>query len=162
MAMDGPGIVLIIAAVCCLLLALHWGGNSLSWGSTRVIGLFVGFGLLTIAFGLVQWRMGDKATVPLRLLRQSSIFMGACYLFFLEMAIYVVSTMGINLILKLTLRQDLYYLPFYFQSAQGVSATTSGVRAIPLGLSQIFAVIIVGAIVTRTGYYVGSSSTRLP
>jgi fatty acid desaturase len=92
MAMDGPGIVLIIAAVCCLLLALHWGGTALSWGSARVIGLFVGFGLLTIAFGLVQWKADEKATVPLRLLRQRSIFMGACYLFFLEMAIYVVST----------------------------------------------------------------------
>jgi len=50
--------------------------------------------------------------------------------------------------------KDLYYLPFYFQSAQGVTATVSGVRAIPLGLSQIVAVIIVGALATKTGYYV--------
>ncbi|KAH6669840.1 efflux pump antibiotic resistance protein [Halenospora varia] len=117
--------------------AYYSGWTSLPWKSSRVVGLFVGFGLLTITFGLVQWKKGDKATIPLRILRKRSVFMGAWYLFFLEMSIY-----------------DLYYLPFYFQSAQGVSATISGVRAIPLGLSQIFAVIIIATIVTKTGYYV--------
>jgi len=90
-SLDFPGIIIVVAAVCCLLLALHWGGTSFSWGSSRVIGLFVGFALLTIVFGLVQWRRGERATIPLRLLRQRSVFMGAWYLFFLEMSIYVVS-----------------------------------------------------------------------
>lgn len=46
--------------------------------------------LLLVAFGVVQWRKGEKATIPLRIFRQRSIFMGAVYLFFLEMAIYAV------------------------------------------------------------------------
>ena len=90
-SLDLPRITLIIAAVCCLLLALHWGGTSFSWSSSRVIGLFVGFALLTIAFGFVQWKRGERATIPLRLLRQRSVFMGAWYLFFLEMSIYIAS-----------------------------------------------------------------------
>lgn len=94
-SLDGAGIILIIAAVCCLLLALHWGGTSFSWRSSRVIGLFVGFGVLAVVFALVQWRRGDRATIPLRVLRQRSVFMGAFYLFFLEMSIYVASSFSL-------------------------------------------------------------------
>ena len=86
--LDLPGGVLIIGAVCCLLLALQWGGTMLPWRSAKIIGLFVGFGLLIIAFGLVQWLSKEKATIPLRLLRQRSVIMGAWFLFFLEMSIY--------------------------------------------------------------------------
>ena len=39
---------------------------------------------------------------------------------------------------------------------QGVDATTSGVRSIPLGIAQIVAVVAVGALVTKIGHYVGS------
>ncbi|KAF2691971.1 efflux pump antibiotic resistance protein [Lentithecium fluviatile CBS 122367] len=136
--LDLLGIATIISAVCCLILALQWGQSSRRWGQSKVIGTFVGAFVLTSAFGLIQWRKGHAATIPLSVLRQRSIFMGAWYLFFLEMAIYV----------------DLFYIPFYFQSAQLISATSSGVKAIPLGLAQIIAIVAVGAIVSRWGQYV--------
>ena len=88
--LDMPGAVFIISAVCCLLLALQWGGIVVPWRSARIIGLLSGFGLLIIAFGLLQWQSKEKATIPLRILRQRSVIMGAWFLFFLEMAIYVV------------------------------------------------------------------------
>lgn len=88
--LDFPGITLVIGAVCCLVLALQWGGQTKPWGSADVVGLLVGAALLAIAFGIVQWRKGDRATIPLRVLRQRTILMGAFYLFFLEMAIYAV------------------------------------------------------------------------
>ena len=47
-----------------------------------------------------------------------------------------------------------FYLPFYFQAVQGVSATISGVRMIPLVLSQIVSIILTGAIISKRGYYV--------
>lgn len=52
--------------------------------------------LLTLVFGFVQWRKQGSATIPLKVLRQRSILMGACYLFFLEMAIYIVSLSGVE------------------------------------------------------------------
>ena len=58
--------------------------------------------------------------------------------------------------------QDIFYMPFYFQAVQGVSVTLSGVRAIPLGLSQIVAVVVAGALVSKTGHYVGPSLCREP
>jgi hypothetical protein len=47
--------------------------------------------LMLILFFIVQWRLGDDATLPLSILKQRSIFSGAWYLFFLAMPTYVVS-----------------------------------------------------------------------
>ncbi|KAE8423669.1 efflux pump antibiotic resistance protein [Aspergillus pseudocaelatus] len=137
-SLDIIGIVLTIAWVCCLILALQFGSRASYWRSSRVIGLFVGSGLLLIAFSISQWRQGERSTIPLRILRQRSVIMGAIYSFFLEISIYV----------------TLYYIQFYFQSAQLVSPTVSGVRGIPLGISQIAAVVLTGVAVSLTGHYV--------
>ena len=90
-SLDLIGIALIIASVCCLILALQFGSSASYWHSSRVIGLFVGAGLLLIAFSISQWRQGERSTIPLRILRQRSVLMGAIYSFFLEISIYVVS-----------------------------------------------------------------------
>jgi hypothetical protein len=76
--------------VACLLIALQWGGHTIPWKSSKVIGLFIGFGLLIIAFGLIQWRRGERATIPLRILRQRSILLGCIYVALFDMAAYAV------------------------------------------------------------------------
>ena len=88
--LDPLGVLTFIGAICCLLLALQWGGQTLPWSSSKVIGLFVGFGLLMMAFCIIQWKRGETATIPFRVLRQRSILMGSCFLFFLGMTVYVV------------------------------------------------------------------------
>ena len=50
---------------------------------------------------------------------------------------------------------DGYYIPFYFQAAKGVSATISGIQFIPLAFPEVLAIVVAGAIVTKTGHYVG-------
>lgn len=88
--LDALGAVTLIAAICCLLLALQWGGTTYPWKSSKIIGLFIGFGLLAIVFGLLQWKLGENATVPLRLLRQRSVLMGCFYAALINMANYTV------------------------------------------------------------------------
>ena len=88
--LDLLGGILIVGSVSCLLLALQWGGSRYPWRSGKTIGLFVGCGLLLTAFTIVQWLSKENATIPLRLLRQRSVIMGAGFHFFLEMSIYVV------------------------------------------------------------------------
>ncbi|KAI0395153.1 MFS general substrate transporter [Xylariaceae sp. FL0594] len=136
--MDGVGTTLFLGAVVSLLLVLQWGGQVYRWNDSRCIGLLVGFGLIAITFALWEWRRGDTAIIPFRILRKRSIHMGALVLFALGMS-------------SLTYA---YYLPIYFQSAQGVSTTQSGVRFISLVLPQIVGLVIVGAIVSYWGYYV--------
>jgi Na+/melibiose symporter-like transporter len=50
--------------------------------------------------------------------------------------------------------QDSFYIPFWFQSVQGHEALAAGVRMIAFAVPQIVALIVAGAVVTKTGYYV--------
>lgn len=88
--MDTIGTILLVASVVCLLIALQWGGITYPWKSSKVIGLFIGAGLLFTVFVGLQWRLGERATIPLRILRQRSVIMGAWFLFFLSVPVYVV------------------------------------------------------------------------
>lgn len=164
--MDVLGTIIFLGAVCCLLLALQWGGQVYPWNNSRCIGLFVGFGLLTICFCYLQWRRGELAIIPLRILKKRSICMGALVLFFLGTSSLTVSAgparAFVNRALTNPMVQYAYYLPIYFQSAQGVSTMQSGVRFIALVLPQIVGLVIVGAVVTQWGYYVGVPFTRQP
>lgn len=75
------------SSVVCLLLALQWGGTVYPWNNSRIIGLFVGFGLMVIIFIIIQIKKGDKATLPISVLKQRtvassvlfSLFMGASF-----------------------------------------------------------------------------------
>jgi hypothetical protein len=89
--MDVLGTTLFLGAIYCLLLALQWGGETVPWKSARIIGFFIGFGLLALLFGILQWRRGEHATIPLRILRQRSIFVGSIFLLLLGMMSFVVS-----------------------------------------------------------------------
>lgn len=136
--MDPLGCVVFIGSICCLLLALQWGGQTKPWRSSTVIGLFVGSGLLSCIFAYIQWRMGERAMIPLRVLRQRSILAVSGVNFCLGAAAYVLS----------------YYMPFYFQAVQGLDASVSGVRLMALFLPEMVALVLAGAIVTVSGYYV--------
>lgn len=89
--LDPVGALLIIAAVVCLLLALQWGGQSRSWGSSSVVGLLVGFVVILGVFFWTQWRLGDDATLPLWVFTRRSLLAGAAFSFFFSMPSYVVS-----------------------------------------------------------------------
>ncbi|QSZ36725.1 hypothetical protein DSL72_006608 [Monilinia vaccinii-corymbosi] len=121
---DGAGTLAFIGAITCLLLALQWGGQSLPWGSSKIIGLLVGFGCLGVIFAVVQWKRGEYATIPLRIISQRTVSMVICLLFFVGLTITVLS----------------YYIPIYFQAVRGLSATTSGIRFISLIIPQTSAV----------------------
>ncbi|KAJ5738157.1 MFS general substrate transporter [Penicillium malachiteum] len=135
---DPLGCVLLMATVCCLLLALQWGGQTKPWNSKTVIGLFVGTLLLGITFfGVQAWR-GERALIPGRVFRQRSVFTSAMVLFSLGGSTYL----------------DTYFLPFYFEAVHGISPTSSGVNFIPLMLPEMIILIIIGAAVKQWGYYV--------
>jgi hypothetical protein len=89
--MDPLGCVVLIGALVCLLLALQWGGQTKSWDSSTIIGLLVGFIILTVCFVIVQWKVGDRALIPLRVFQQRSIWTGAMVLFCIGASTYIVS-----------------------------------------------------------------------
>jgi MFS family permease len=89
MDMDPVGATFLIGAIVCLLLALQWGGLEKPWINSTVWGCLLGFTLLLLIFVIIQVRLGDKATIPGRVLKQRSILATALTLFFMSMGLYV-------------------------------------------------------------------------
>jgi MFS family permease len=135
------GTLLVVPSITCLLMALQWGGTKYGWKDWRIIVLFVIFAVLFAAFGYVQHRQGEEATLPLRILKNRNILAGMWY------------TGCCNGVLAMTE----YYISIYFQGVRGFIATKSGL----LGLSMIggFAVSFIAAagVMTKFGYYVRKS-----
>jgi MFS family permease len=88
---DVIGITLLLGFVACLCIALQEGGNTAPWKSARVIGLLVGAAVLKALFWLSQWRLGEKALIPVRFLTQRTVAFGSLFLFFDNMSNYLVS-----------------------------------------------------------------------
>lgn len=88
--MDPLGCVLFLGAVCSLLLALQWGGQTKPWKHPDVAGCLAGAAVLASLFGYWQWKRGDDALIPLRVLKYRSIWTGGIVLFLLGAAAYVV------------------------------------------------------------------------
>jgi hypothetical protein len=110
--LDPLGTVIFLGSIVSLLLALQWGGQTLPWSSPTIIGLFVTFGVCGIAFITLQWRLGEYATLPLRVLKIRSIYMGALVLFFLGIASISVRCTPESLkVQKLTLRSSHFTFP---------------------------------------------------
>ncbi|KAK7917810.1 hypothetical protein PG985_011418 [Apiospora marii] len=136
--MDILGLVMFLGAICSVLLALTWGGQTYPWSDARIIALFVVFGVLTPSFCYWLVRRGELALIPVRVLKRRSVYVGAMALIGFGVLSVVYG----------------YYLPILFQSAQGVSTTESGLRYIALVGPQIVALVIVGGMVSKWGYYV--------
>lgn len=98
-SMDPLGCVIFIGAVCSLLLALQWGGQTLPWQSAKIIGLLVGFALMTILFVFMQLRLQSNALIPVHVFRHRSIWTGAMVLFFLGSSNYLVSILLLSICL---------------------------------------------------------------
>lgn len=88
MEIDLLGALFLICAIICLLLALQWGGTTYSWKSATVWGCLLGFGLMIIIFTILQFRRGDRATIPPRIFGQRTILSACLYSCFLSMGLY--------------------------------------------------------------------------
>lgn len=80
-SLDILGASMFIPGVICLLLALQWGGAEYTWSNSRIIGLFVGFGLLIIVFIGIQIWKGDKGTLPPFLFKNRNVFFAMMFSF---------------------------------------------------------------------------------
>ena len=135
--LDPLGFVLIASSTVCLLLALQWGVSKYPWNDSRIIALFVLFGVLGLAFiGVQAWR-NEEATVPPKIFFQRTIF-ASC-----------ITSIGIMSLLVVFA----YYLPIWFQAIQGKSPQDSGLSLIPLLLSNVIFVMASGIATSVLGYY---------
>ena len=71
----------LIGALVCYFLALEWGGITKAWSSSEVIGTLVGSILLTILFGVIEWKQGERALVVPRILKRRNIAVVSAFIF---------------------------------------------------------------------------------
>lgn len=91
-AFDLVGNAFLVPALVCLMLPVQMGGTApWEWGSARVIALFVASGVLAIIFGVHQVWRGDRALLPLRILRNRDLLAGAWFNLCIEGALLVVT-----------------------------------------------------------------------
>ncbi|KAB8203107.1 major facilitator superfamily domain-containing protein [Aspergillus parasiticus] len=135
--LDLLGSLCFLPAIICVLLALQWGGTTYPWHDGRIIALFTVFGVLLLAFAGIQWWRQEKATVPPRLIANRNVWGAALFSFCLN-ASFIIFT---------------YYLPMWFQSIKGVTATKSGIMNLPMVLAVVIFSIISGGLVGALGYY---------
>ncbi|KAF5589893.1 major facilitator superfamily transporter [Fusarium subglutinans] len=134
---DFFGTLLAVPAITFLLMALQWGGTKFGWGTWQIIVPLVVCALLFVAFGYLQYRQGDNALLPPRILKQRSIIAGMWYGACCEGVLAVTE----------------YYMSIYFQGVRGYSPTKAGLLALPMVGGLAIAFIISGVGTTLIGYY---------
>ncbi|WP_433678291.1 MDR family MFS transporter [Nocardia sp. CA-119907] len=133
---DYAGIALVALGVSALILALEWGGQQYAWGSAVIIGLFVAAAALLAGFVRVELRASEPM-LPMSLFRNRVFTVCAVLSFIVGFAMMGAMT----------------YLPTYLQYVDGVSATASGVRTLPMVFGLLLTSMLSGAVVSRTGSY---------
>ncbi|PBP24659.1 DHA14-like major facilitator [Diplocarpon rosae] len=134
---DLYGTAVFLPAIVCLLLALQWGGTKYTWGSWRIIILFIFSGILISAFVAIQFWKQETATVPPKIMKNRTMWSASFFSFALGAAFLLL----------------VYFLPIWFQAVKGASAVKSGIMNIPMVLSLIVLSILSGILVTVIGYY---------
>ena len=133
---DYAGIVLVALGASALVLGLSWGGNEYPWASATIIGLFVGSVVLLTAFVFVEFRAAEP-TLPMHLFRNQ---------------VFTVCSV-LSFIVGFAMLGSMTYLPTYIQYVDGVSATMSGVRTLPMVVGLLGTSLLSGIVVGRTGKY---------
>ncbi|KAH7121300.1 major facilitator superfamily domain-containing protein [Dendryphion nanum] len=134
---DLGGTTLFVSSVILLFIALKFGGNESPWKSPRVIVCFVLSGVFLGAFIILQRHLKEDATIPPRIFLNRS----------------VASSVLVAALLSLGCNVHTFYLPFYFQSAKGTSASKSGLRLLPYTLSLTGAELVVGTSSSLIGVF---------
>jgi EmrB/QacA subfamily drug resistance transporter len=133
---DWWGATALAVGLVPLLLALNWGGSKYDWGSTMIIGLFAAAAFALFAFVFRELRASEPI-LDVRLFKDRG--------FSASMAVLFLSGVGMF--------GSIMFLPLFLQVVLGRSASNSGALLMPLMLGMVFASVITGQLISRTGKY---------
>ncbi|MGA8328590.1 MAG: MDR family MFS transporter, partial [Mycobacterium sp.] len=139
-AIDYAGILFVGLGATGLTLATSWGGTTYPWSSPTIIGLFAASAVALGIFVWVESRSSGPESAPILPTRlfANPVFTVCCVLSFV---------VGFAMVGALT------FLPTYMQFVDGVSATTSGLRTLPMVAGMLLTSMGSGVLVGRTGRY---------
>nr|WP_246505114.1 MDR family MFS transporter [Microvirga antarctica] len=134
--LDWLGAFFLVVATVSILLALSWGGLRYAWVSLPIAAMAV---VSVIFWGLFGWRMktATEPLIPAGVLQNPVVRMGvlaACF--------------GMGTYIGLTI-----YLPVYFETVRGLSASHSGLALIPLMVGTVMGANISGQLMAKITHY---------
>jgi len=137
-SIDWFGALTLIGAMTPLLVALSLGGTSTDWAwdSFLTIGMFALAAMFLVSFVVIESRV-QEPIIPLDLFKNSIFTLSVITVFLTGLGMF-----GAAL-----------YIPLFIQAVQGGSATSSGNAITPMMLSVVFASVVTGQLISRTGRY---------
>jgi EmrB/QacA subfamily drug resistance transporter len=133
---DYLGMAVMAPAITAFILAFTWGGSEYDWNSPQIIGLFVGFAVLSALFVLVEHK-AQAPIIPLVLFKSRAFVLAS----------------SIGILLGAGMFAAISYIPTYLQVVTGATATASGLMMLPTVIAIFGASIGSGQIIARTGAY---------
>jgi EmrB/QacA subfamily drug resistance transporter len=134
--LDVAGALLIAAASVTLMLALNWGGDRHAWTSPEVVGLLALSALFWALF-LARMLTAEEPLVPRTVLKNNVVRSGATS-----------SCFGMGTLVGLTV-----FLPVFFETVMGLTASQSGVALVSLTVGIVVGATYSGRAMSRLKHY---------
>lgn len=138
-AIDWFGSVSILGLALMLLLGLDFGGQTFAWSSPQVICLIIFGTVCCLLFIYSEKRLAKYPLMPLSMFKNISN----------------IATLLVTFAQGFVFIAGEYYLPLYLQSAKDSLPMQSGLLILPLILTEATFGIVAGAVIHRTGGYLG-------
>lgn len=134
---DYIGTILFVGSLSSFLIPLTWGGVLYDWESWRtLVPLIIGVvGLVVFVF--YEYRFAADPIIPPALFQNRTA------------AVSFIETVLQGLVLWCVL----YYLPLYYEAVKGYSPIVAGVSLFPQSFTVAPSAMVVGFLITYTGYY---------
>ncbi len=134
--LDFLGALLMTSGTMMLLLALSWGGVYYPWTSPQVLGLVAA---ALVLWALFTWRLrtAEEPLIPLDVLANPVVRAGT-----------IAGGFGVGTFIGLTI-----YLPLYFETVAGFSASRSGLGLLPLTCATVLGASFSARIIARVTHY---------
>lgn len=120
---DWPGMVMFILGVGLIILAIQWGGTSYSWSSAATIAPLVVGAFLCIAFFFYEYLLSPGRLVSRIFTEQVAMIPSSLF-----RKKDTTLLMIINFSAGISLVSAFYFISYYFQLAEGLSASDAGVQ----------------------------------
>ncbi|CUM62950.1 uncharacterized protein PRCAT00000510001 [Priceomyces carsonii] len=134
---DFMGSFFLVSSLMCFMTLASLGGTKIPFSSLNFIGLALAGTVLLLMFIYVELRVSNEPILPLELFAERTVLSSSLTNWFYTMGVFA----------------GLFYVPIYFTSVLGLSATQNGERTVANFFATSFGSVGAGYYMKKTGKY---------
>lgn len=134
---DFLGAIFLVSGLIMCLIAASMGGRDIAYSSKTFIGLILASLLLFAAFVYTELYVAPEPIIPIELLAERTVLSSSLTNWFYTMAVFTY----------------LFYMPVWYASVKGFSATQNGLRLVPNFFGVSLGSVGAGLYMKKTGRY---------